>query len=414
MNAPNPHPEIVFDVAHATPVLAALTDPGYDPGDQVDNQDLQLGKVGLASTPEGVDPSALLDIVVQSVRALCRARHAGWEPVIGKNRPLDPLHPASWHVDPGGASNAVQPFSWHVDPGGVAHGPMAIEAGDEFELPTTGPGLHVRIGLLDTAIYPDRLSGHTVVAVDDAAARKGRVVDAADWEGHATFVAGCILRGAPSATIVVDSVFDHDRPVASSWEVATKMATFAYEHQVDVLNLSLGCTTEDGQAPLVLWRAVQVLTPHVQVVVATGNEPPEDEATRIGYKHGQPVWPAACPEVISVAASIDADTDELADFSPHHVPWASVVAPGADVTSAYLDGSVIVPTPGDPNHHLYFHGSAKWSGTSFAAGTVTGTLAANLSRGQTPDERRRIAHTLRTQGGGALGVPNESVRPYRG
>ena len=40
---------------------------------------------------------------------------------------------------------------------------------------------------------------------------------------------------------------------------------------VQVLNLSLGCSTADGQAPMVLERAIAQLTPTMAVVAAAGN-----------------------------------------------------------------------------------------------------------------------------------------------
>ena len=39
----------------------------------------------------------------------------------------------------------------------------------------------------------------------------------------------------------------------------------------EILNVSLGCYTEDGEPPLVLARAVSVLSPAILLIAAAGN-----------------------------------------------------------------------------------------------------------------------------------------------
>ena len=63
-------------------------------------------------------------------------------------------------------------------------------------------------------------------------------------DGHATFVAGLILRQAPGARLVVRPVLG-PRALGKAWGVAKIMADFVGPG-VEVLNLSFGCYTDDG------------------------------------------------------------------------------------------------------------------------------------------------------------------------
>jgi subtilisin family serine protease len=159
---------------------------------------------------------------------------------------------------------------------------------------------------------------------------------------------------------------------------------------VHILHLSFGCYTDDGQPPLVLAKAVRLISRDVLLVAAAGNHGNIEELRAQGselamapwmqnIKDTTPVWPAALPEVTAVGAT-DA-IGEPAAFTPN-VPWVDVIAPGVDVESTYLDGPVRLsyPTPGsDPTQQ--FNGFASWTGTSFAAGTVSGAVAAKIGPG---------------------------------
>jgi hypothetical protein len=212
--------------------------------------------------------------------------------------------------------------------------------------------------------------------------------------GHAEFVLGLIERAAPGAFIEIRPTLD-GYAVADAWTVACAMAELAGS-DVDIVNLSLGCYTLDNQPPLLLQRAIDVLSPSTLVIAAAGN-------------HRQPMhprafWPAAFDEVVAVGA-VDSD-GRLASFSPR-APWVDVKAPGVDVTSTYLDGEVELraATDRNPARIEAFSGYAKWRGTSFAAATVTGEIAASVTANRSA--RKALDHILDLPNG------KTSVRRYR-
>jgi subtilisin family serine protease len=141
----------------------------------------------------------------------------------------------------------------------------------------------------------------------------------------------------------------------------------------------------------VLETAVNLVSRRAVIVAAAGNhgDPAAaanpaaavNPAADIGPK--SPVWPAACLGVIAVGA-LDQDR-KRADFSPD-VPWVSLLATAVDVTGDYLSGEVIEienDEAGKPTEvkAVPFKGTAKWSGTSFAAAAVSGKLAAHTIPG---------------------------------
>ena len=141
-------------------------------------------------------------------------------------------------------------------------------AGDERLPPrAAGPGRGVRIGVLDTRLYPQPwLAGGWAARYSDTLTDFSQTLTA---EGHATFVTGLILRQAPGATVEVRGVLDEDG-TAYSWDVAKAMVEFG-RSGLDILNLSFSCYTEDGEPPLVLSAAVDRLPQDVVVVAAAGN-----------------------------------------------------------------------------------------------------------------------------------------------
>jgi subtilisin family serine protease len=143
---------------------------------------------------------------------------------------------------------------------------------------------------------------------------------------------------------------------------------------------------------------VSLVSPQILLVAAAGNH---GNIEQLKAEHSPlaadwttnltdttPVWPAAFAEVTAVGA-----TDrhgQRAEFSPE-VPWIDVTAPGVDVESTYLDGEVRLTIPnGNPTE--VFHGSARWQGTSFAAASVSGAVAAKIEPGS--DARRALKAVL--------------------
>lgn len=283
--------------------------------------------------------------------------HAGWRPTVGRNRLLGHVTGVG-EISYGGQGSPAP-----VDP------PVTRPARG------TGPGSGARVGVFDTALVPHPwLAGGWVGRWSDTAAPPVRAagsptdgeVGAVELAGHSTFVVGLVLTGAPGATVQVRRTLGADG-TADSWSVATAIAG-AGADGLDVVNLSLACTTADGRPPLALQTAVTRLGPGTVVVAAAGNH-----GDRPGPDGARPAWPAALDGVVAVGAA--AADGSRAPFSPDQ-PWVDLLAPGVDSVSTYLDE---VPTA---TGTLRFGGYARWSGTSFAAAVVSGAIAAGVQPGR--------------------------------
>jgi thermitase len=177
--------------------------------------------------------------------------------------------------------------------------------------------------------------------------------------GHANFIAGVILRNSVEAKVRVVKVLD-TFGVCDEALLATALRDLPDETQV--VNLSLGGFTYGDRPPVVLRHALrQALSGRDRVVVAAaGND----------GNSVDPFWPAAfaggderwSDQVVAVAAH---DGDKRCDWS-NTGPWVSVLAPGQDITSTYI------------NHDAFVDGWATWSGTSFAAPRVAAAIADEL------------------------------------
>lgn len=232
---------------------------------------------------------------------------------------------------------------------------IVVDTGLNLEKPGGGPD-PVRVGWFDgratvgspadedDPLVPDPLDSPT----------PPHALPPARYAGHGNFVAGTVLIHAPGAQVRLVKVQTQD-PGGRFFDgelEATINGLDALGH-LDIVNMSFG-------APdlLATKLAVEQLVrnrPGVALVASAGN----DNAST-------PCQPAAMKSVIGVAA-IGEGTDVKADFS-NFGPWVDACAPGVDCHSVYLLWQNPFPKP-----------FAKWSGTSFAAPTVAGAIAAELS-----------------------------------
>jgi membrane-anchored mycosin MYCP len=311
------------------------------------------------------EPPAPLDELLKGLRLRFARDYDNWLPTFGKNRTISKI--------------AGSP---HVDGGGVGPAQLTSTPLD----PRTAPPQQrsVRVGLLDTRILSHEWLAGGYLARPDELVQPQQLHPYLSTQAHATSVASRILDRAPVAEVHLRRVLDKDA-AADSWEVATTMAEVA-EAGFDVVNLSFGeYFTDDGQPPLVIGTAVQLLSAHSVIVAAAGNH--GNVASRPagtvppGLTEKSPSYPAALPGVLAVGA-LDAD-GKPAPFSPKDAPWIRLMAPGVNLTVAYLSGDVLVAAEDgtfDNAQQLRFAGWAECSGTSYAAGMVTGEIALRMAR----------------------------------
>jgi hypothetical protein len=191
--------------------------------------------------------------------------------------------------------------------------------------------------------------------------------------GHGTFVAGIVNQVAPYAPIMMYRVMDSDG-MASELDVACAMIE-AVRDGNQIINLSLGCQTQDDFPPVALEAALAV-------IAELDARKPDEEKTIIVAAAGncgdrRPFYPAAFfgagySGVVSVAG-----------LNPNMTPspwssrgfWVTCSTVGQGIRSTYVYGreSPLI----DPAETEFFPPDpfAVWSGTSFAAPQITGAIA---------------------------------------
>ena len=289
-----------------------------------------------------------LETVLAGIRLTFATTWDGWLPRMGKNR-----------VMVGGEGYPIT----------IARGdgpPLAGLAATDLPVPGRG-GAGVTVGLLDTPVRADlTLDGRLL----PASTRLDATQTASVVQGHGTFTAGLVHQHAGDADVVVRGVLAGRDADATAWEVALALFDLVSTGPgVDVVNMSLGCFTEDNRPPLVLDAAVQMVRDDVVLVAAAGNHgrnARDDAPTGIA-----PLWPAALDGVVAVGGRIPHGAGfEPAPFTPR-TPWVNVLTNGTDVVSSFLDGKVSVGGQVEQ-----FDGIARWSGSSMASAVAAGRLAA--------------------------------------
>ena len=164
--------------------------------------------------------------------------------------------------------------------------------------PFTGcTGRGVKVGIIDSGVNPAHphvggVAGGAKVAkssgVEDSA------IDYLDYIGHGTAVAGAIREKAPDALLYAVKVFD--RALTTNIEVIIKAIYWCIEHQMDVINLSLG--TVNVEHRVIFEQAVARAAEKGTVLVAARE------------MSGKPSLPGCLPSVIGVAVDWERPRDE--------------------------------------------------------------------------------------------------------
>jgi hypothetical protein len=189
--------------------------------------------------------------------------------------------------------------------------------------------------------------------------------------GHGTFVTGLVLQQAPAASVWLERALDSSGSGLTS--AVVEAATTLARRGVHVLNLSLGCFSDDVASKAVMRRLAEDLyriRPDMVIVAAAGNIDGNDDPTT-----PQAFWPAAVEQVLAVGSVDDASSTTWSAWS-NRGPWVDVAAPGYRLLSTYVNGPVALEA-GAPA--VDYAGWARWSGTSFSTAVVSGAIARLMS-----------------------------------
>jgi hypothetical protein len=252
------------------------------------------------------------------------------------------------------------------------------------------PGAPTRVAIIDTGISAERRTDGWL----DGVPRGGNIDPLGEFPlsaedgyldldaGHGTFVAGIIQQIAPAADIRMYRAIDSEG-IGSEVAVACAMIQ-AVKDGAEILNLSLGCQTQDNIPPIAIRAALDVISElereqdrAVLIVAAAGN-----------YGDAAPCWPGAFSRVVSVAGLAP---DMLPSAWSGYGSWVTCSTVGQGLRSTYVEGresSAVDPDPDTFGADSW----AAWSGTSFAAPQITGALARLHEQYQypLPEARRRL------------------------
>jgi subtilisin family serine protease len=154
--------------------------------------------------------------------------------------------------------------------------------------------------------------------------------------------------------------------IGSEIEVADAMIR-AVRDGAKIVNLSVGCQSQDDVPPIALQAALDVIAEiqqeegrEVIIVAAAGN-----------FGDERPCWPAAFDQVVAVAA-VDANLAPVAWSS--RGSWVTCSTVGEGQRSTFVPGQEATPD----GQHLNQFGQdswAVWSGTSFSAPQIAAQVA---------------------------------------
>ena len=219
---------------------------------------------------------------------------------------------------------------------------LAKEQGSDMIIAVLDTG----IDLLHPAFAGRLLPGYDMVADDSEPQDEG---DGLGW-GHGTHISGIIAHVSPQSQLLPVRVLDTNGR-GNTFALAYAIE-WAAQQGADVINLSLGA---ESDSRVLRDTIATVIEQGVIVVAAAGNE-----------NTSSPQYPASYPLVLSVTAIDGAGIK--ADFASYGHDWVDIAAPGVGITSTMISSQG--------------SGYASWSGTSMAAGFVSG--AAALLRKQMP------------------------------
>ena len=276
---------------------------------------------------------------------------------------------------------------------------------------STWTGSGITVALIDSGLEPSADFIGRIKAFYDFTRPGAPAATPSDGYGHGTHIAGLIgaagrLSGgasymgiAPRVDFVVLKVLD-SQGVGSTSNVISAIQ-FATAHKaslgINIINLSLGHAIYEPAATDPLVQAVQAASrAGLVVVVSAGNYGTNTATGRVGY--AGITSPGNAPAAITVGAVSARDTvargdDRMATYSSRGPTWydgmakPDVVATGSQLASnAARKGTLYANYPALVVGSDYI----KLSGTSMAAGVVSGVVALMLEANQSLMGPRRL------------------------
>ena len=188
--------------------------------------------------------------------------------------------------------------------------------------------MSVRVGIVDSGISPQQ--ARTVVAsiaiVAHGATGVTRLAAVDDPLGHGTAVATLVLAQAPTAHLFCAQAFAHGRQADAA--CVAEGISWCLEHEVRVVNLSLGLTVDHH----VLRAACAVAVARGVIVVAAFPA------------RGGSVYPAAYPAVVAVSGDARCNAQSWSVLEPGRLYGAAPLAAngltsgGASYAAARMSG----------------------------------------------------------------------------
>jgi subtilase family protein len=288
-----------------------------------------------------------------------------------------------------------------VAPGTLPDPPVSCD-------PRAGAG--VRVVVLDSGLDPAALSlpwMNGVTGDPDPGVVPGQ--DLGQYAGHGTFIAGLIRCVAPAAEVIVRAAFPRPggsgstKPLGCSFadEVVDALAQTLAEDRPDVINLAAGTFVLPGENTLIalegFYEEVFRFVKGTVIIAAAGND-----ARRERF------YPAAAKWTVA-AGALSANHRQRAPFS-NFGTWVDVFTAGEHLVNAFPSGTLNYLEPPRQGNNATFTGLARWSGTSFSTGVLSGLVAARMSgTGESGVEAARAvvagAHRTAQPGVGAVALP---------
>jgi subtilase family protein len=234
--------------------------------------------------------------------------------------------------------------------------------------PAPDGGAGVVVGVCDTGLLADIASAPWLAGVTGeldplGPLLPGGLYDIPRYCGHGTFAAGVARCEAPESTVYVARHF----PMSGAereWMVVQKLQELiARDPAPQVVNLSAGSYTRNN------WLMLSFSAFNhggITLTAAAGNDATDRK-----------FYPAAFDWAVAVGA-LGADQRNRAWFS-NYGDWVNVYTLGEGLVNAFATGEYTYQEPPKRPATQVFRGSARWSGTSFAAPMVAGLIAAQMA-----------------------------------